>query len=521
MINVASLLDIGVRRCPEATAFIHLGRRYSYRQIERCANRIANGLIAEGFGPGSRIALSSHNRPALPAAFFGILKTGATVVMLNAHATRRDLQIGLRDSEADALLAQDRRAGESLVEATLAAFEANERCRKLWFLTDALEEPGAVEGHPTLGRLMAGAAESCATAPVGPDDVAVVAFTSGTTGRRKGVQTTHANIVSMVAITAQLGDPDDCRMRIAGNTLDCLMGVLYTLVQPVYLGQCVVLVPSDDPEHSLRELLRWGGSYLVDVPYVYRKLLEAASDRDAEAVRRSLRICVTGGAHLAGDLPQLFLERFGTPLLEGYGATETTTAITWTCPGDHAVPGSVGRPLPGVAVELRDAAGRPCPAGEPGEIWVRSPGTMKGYLNMPEATREALVAGWYRTSDLGHLGEGGELYFHRRLDNKINQGIDQVDPLEVEALLLEHPAVRGARVLAEPHAELGELARGYVVLGEGCPRDRAALLGWLRSELPYGKSPESLEIVPVLPPRDGGASPIARRTTPPPQRPTP
>lgn len=521
MINVASLLDISARRCPGATAFIHLGRRYSFRQIERCANRIANGLIAEGFGPGSRIALSSHNRPALPAAFFGILKAGATVVMLNAHATRRDLELGLRDSGAEALLAQARRGDEALAEATVAAFEANERCRKLWFLTDALDELSGIEGYPTLGRLMAGGAERCATAPVQPDDVAVIAFTSGTTGRRKGVQTTHANIVSVVAITAQLGDPDDCRMRIAGNTLDCLMGVLYTLVQPVYLGQCVVLVPSDDPAHSLRELLRWGGSYLVDVPYVYRKLLEAASDRDAEAARRSLRICVTGGANLAGDLPERFLERFGTPLLEGYGATETTTAITWTCPSDRAVPGSVGRPIPGVSVELRDPAGRPCPIGEPGEIWVRSPGTMKGYLDMPDATRETLVEGWYRTSDLGHLGETGELYFHRRLDNKINQGIDQVDPLEVEALLLEHPAVRGARVLAEPHDELGELARGYVVLGEGSPADRAALLGWLKSELPYGKSPESLEIVPALPPRESGPTPVARRAAPPPQRPTP
>lgn len=515
MINIASILDISARRCPEATAFVHRDRRTGFGELERLASRIANGLVAEGFGPGSRIALCSQNRIAVPAAYFGILKTGATVVMINAHATRRDIDQGLRDSGAEALLCQTRLYGEEVPGAVFEAFEANEGCRRLWLLPETLEpDPAAsleqVCGYPTLARLMQGRSDRFETAAVAPDDVAVIAFTSGTTGRRKAVQTMHRNIAAMVMITAQLGPAEDCRVRVTSNTLDCLMGQVYMLVSPVYMGHCVVLLDDDDPLGVLGAVLRWGGTYLIDSPIAFDRMLEVAGQVDCAAIRRTLRICVTGGAGMAKDLSERFEATFGAPLLPGYGATETTTAITWTCPGDSARPGSVGRPIPGVTVRVLDPEGRPCPAGEAGEVWVRSPGIMKGYLDMPEATERTLVEGWYRTSDLGHLGEDGSLYVHRRLDNKIIQGIDQIDPLEVESILLEHPAIHEARVVAEPDPRLGQRARSFVVLENRQRADQADLLGWLQSELPYGKAPETLEIVATLP-AGGAASPITRR----------
>ena len=505
MMNVASVLDISARRCPEATAFIHRGRRYSFRAIERAANRIANGLVAEGFGPGSRVALCSHNLSVLPAVYFGVLKTGATLVMLNAHTTQRDLRECLADSGAEALFCQTRRGEVDVAGMAAEAVDANPLCRQLWLLPETLtaleaeELAGPADGSPSLSALSANRAERFETAAVSPEETAVIAYTSGTTGQRKGVLTSHANLMSMTLLTAQLGEPQDCRVRVAGNTLDCLMGQLYTLIQPVYLGQCVVLVEGDDPERSLAELIRWGGTYLVDVPCVFSELLDAAADVDTEAVRRSLRICVTGGAGMAPDLPARFEAVFGAALLPGYGATETTTAVTWTCPGDRPVAGSVGRPIPGVTLEVRDPTGRPCRAGEAGELWVRSPGVMKGYLNRPDATRRVLVDGWYRSGDLGRLGETGELFLHRRLDNKINQGIEQVDPTRVESILAEHPGVAAAKVLAQSDPVLCQRATAYVVLADGRSDDPDALMDWLKDELPFGQSPDGLETVERLP----------------------
>ncbi len=499
MINIASLLEVSARRCPEATAVVYRGRRSSFRRIEQLANRIANGLSARGIGPGSRVALCCHNRVAQPAAYFGILKTGATLVSLNTYSSVRDLDQGLRQSGAEALLSFDRYDDMDMGERSAEAVARNETCRDLWLIPPDPEGAPATRGERSLADLIEGASDSFRARPVGLEDVAVIAFTSGTSGKRKGVETRHRNLAAMTQLTAQLADPETGRVRIVENSLDCLMGQVFTLISPVYLGHCMVLLETDDFDVVLDETERWSGSYMANAPYFYRQLLDAALARGRDEAARSLRLCVTGGVGLPPTLSEEFESVFGVPLLTGYGTSETTTAISWTCPGEAAVPGSVGRPLPGVEVKIVGDDGQALPAGEAGEIWVQSPGTMKGYLDMPEETRRVLVEGWFRTGDRGFLDEQGALTVQGRMDNKIIGRVDHIDPVEVEQILREHPAVEQAKVVARPHAQVGQEAHTFVVLKRGAKADGDALIGWLQRQLPVGKAPDSLEFVRALP----------------------
>ena len=499
MVNVANLLEASARRCPEATAVIYRGQRTSFRQLERSASRIANGLSAQGIGPGSRVALCCHNRVGQPAAFFGILKTGATLVSLNTYASQRDLELGLQQSGAEAMLCYDRFDDIEMAERAAAAVERSETCNKLWIIPPDPEQTGRFHGHPGLADLMAGARDRFRPRAVGAEDVAVIAFTSGTTGQRKGIQTRHRNLTDMLLLTAQLADPADCQVRIVENSLDCLMGQLFTLIAPVHLGHSMVLLETDDFDVVLDETERWGGSYMANAPFFYQQLLDAALARGRREAARTLRLCVTGGVGLPETLSDEFEEVFGVPLLTGYGASETTTAISWTCPGEEPIPGAVGWPIPGVEVKIASPEGAALAAGETGEIWAKSPGNMKGYLDMPEETRRVLVDGWYRTGDLGLIGERGALTVLGRMDSKIIGRVDHIDPVEVEQILLEHPAVAEAKVVARRHAQVGHEAHTFVVLNRGFKADGEALIAWVQRQLPVGKAPDSLEFVNALP----------------------
>ena len=500
MINIASLLEVSARRCPEATAVIYRDRRTSYRQIDRLANRVANGLSARGIGPGSRVALCSHNRVGQPAAYFGILKTGATLVSLNTYSSQRDLEQGLRQSKADALLCFDRYDDIDMAERAAEAVERSETCDDLWLIPPDPESKGGLHGLKTIADLMEDSSDQFRARAVGVDDVAVIAFTSGTSGKRKGVETRHRNLAAITLLTGQLADPNDCRVRVVENSLDCLMGQIFTLISPLSMGHAVVLLETDDFDVVLDETERWGGTYMANAPFFYRQLLDAALARGRRTAGRSLKLCVTGGVGLPETLSAEFEEVFGVPLLTGYGASETTTAISWSCPGEATVPGSVGRPIPGVDVRIVGPDGGDLADGESGEIWVQSPGNMKGYLDMPEETSRVLVDGWYRTGDLGLLDERGVLTVFGRMDSKIIGRVDHIDPVEVEQILLEHPAVAEAQVVARPHPQVGQEAHTFVVLNRGFKADGDALIGWLQRQLPVGKAPDSLEFVQALPP---------------------
>ena len=351
---------------------------------------------------------------------------------------------------------------------------------------------------------MDGARATFDTAAVDPEDVAVVVYTSGTTGRRKGVQISHRNIHSVALMTSPLADPDLCRRRLAPNDLDCIMAQLYLIVLPILCGHTIILLERSDPESVWRELVNERATYLVQMPLFYKELIDHANCVDAGRVRKTLRLCVTGGAALPLEWSTTFAERFGSTILPGYGATEVTAAVSWTCPGDRYKTGSVGRPIPGVDVRIVDEKGAGVSPGEKGEVIVRSPGLMKGYLGMSDATADAVRDGWYRTRDYGAFDDEGYLFLYGRADSKILRGYERIDPVEIELILHEHPAVSLAAVIGVPHPELGQEAKAFVVLEKGQTIEADQLLGWLGRQLPDGKCPGILQFRQSLPLTDTG-----------------
>ncbi len=503
MLNVASFLDTAAARRPNAKALVFDGRSFSFAQVLEMANRVANGLRAQGYGPGSRIALACCNRPGFLAAYYGILKIGGLAVVLSTTLRERDIRFQLEDSGAEALLTFDGRGDTAYAEQALAAAEVVQCCQRAWVIPADIWAASSVTGIPALSDLMDGQSDNGATHSYAPEETAVLLYTSGSTGRPKGVELTQTNLVAMTRINQTLAPRDCTKVRLISTPLFHVMGQVCGLNLAMLNGETLVLVDGFDPALIWRLITEQAVTYFVHMPIYYQYLMERADGVDTVAVRRSLKLCATGGAPLQAGLSEAFENRFGLPIVPGYGLTETASIVAWGGSSGRGLRGArattVGQVVPGVEVVLDSESGHSAGPGAQGEILVRGPGVMKSYLNLPEATERALRGGWLRTGDIGRIDEVGRLDILGRADDKILRGEEHIYPAEVEVVLKAHPAVKEAAVVGIPDDYLGQEAKTFVVLRDGCSLTGRDLLSWLACELPDGKCPGLVEFQSSLP----------------------
>ncbi|NIA70107.1 acyl--CoA ligase [Pelagibius litoralis] len=499
MLNVAFYLDATAVRAPQSTALVFEGRRFNYAQILHQANQVANGLLAEGFGPGSRIALACSNRTGFLAAYYGILKIGAVAVALSTTLRERDILFQLNDSRAEALLTFDGRGDCAYADQSLAAAAAAPLCKKVWIIPADIAAASTVAGYPALSDLMSGQSGSFRTFGYGADETSVLLYTSGSTGRPKGVELTQGNLTSMVMINQPLAAREATAVRLVSTPLFHIMGQVCGLNLAVLNGEIMVLVDGFDPSMIWRLIVEESVTYFVHMPIYYQYMMERADGVDTQAVRRSLRLCATGGAPLQAGLSDAFKDRFGLDIIPGYGLTEAASIVAWGGAGGFPRATTVGRVVPGVEVMLMGEHGLSSDCGVQGEILVRSPGVMKRYLNMPGETRSRLQDGWLRSGDVGRFDEMGRLDVLGRVDDKILRGEEHIYPAEVEAVLKGHPAISEAAVVGIPDDYLGQEAKTFVVLKEGHSLAQEELLGWLLHALPDGKCPGMVQFQHALP----------------------
>ncbi|MDT8759246.1 long-chain fatty acid--CoA ligase [Sphingomonas psychrotolerans] len=509
--TMVDLFEASAAAHPQAPLLDFMGRKYSYGETLDGVRRVACGLKALGYGRGDRIGLFLPNVPHYVAAYYGILKLGATVVNFSPLYSVEELAAQVEDSgtkllftlSASALLPTalkvlEQSGLERLVVGSVAG--ALPPAKSLFYRWFKAKE---VAPRPDDPRIMAfsqliankGGCDQVALEP--EQDLALIQYTGGTTGVPKGAMLTHQNLSANARQVAQL-DPE------FGKSKDSILGVLpffhvfantCVLNRTVLTGGEIVMLPRFNAKQALAELRRTRPRSLPGVPTMYQALLDAPGMKPGDF--SSLRYCISGGAPLPAQLKEQWERVTGARVIEGYGLSESSGVVS-TNPYDGLnKPGTIGQPIAGTRVRLVDKEDptRPPPEGEPGEIVVSGPQIMKGYWNRPDADKEVFVDDhWLRTGDVGTIDEDGYIRIVDRLKDMIAVGGFKVFPSQIEAVLYRHPAIKEALVIGLPDAYHGELPHAYVVLDdEAEPISGPELSLWLNGQL--GKHERVSEVV--------------------------
>ncbi|MDG9727002.1 long-chain-fatty-acid--CoA ligase [Streptomyces sp. DH41] len=497
-LSAATILSDSARRWPDRTALVAGAERITYGSLWRSALRYAAVLRERGIGPGDRVCLLVTNSPHFPMAYFAILALGATVVPVNVLLKTDDIDHILRHSGARALVC----SAELLGEAEAAAEAAGAPV----LTVGAGDHRGP---RPALDELAATAEPMPGPVPRAPGDVAVILYTSGTTGRPKGAAITHLNLVMNVGTTML----SPFEMSSGDVLLGCLplshtFGQICGMGTSFRAGARLVLMRRFTAEAALDLMETEGCTVLMGVPTMYFALVEAASRRP---VRPRLDRAYSGGAALPVRTLDAFETTFGCPVYEGYGLTETSPCVAYNQRDWPRKPGTVGKPVWGVEVGIArptvEDAIEPLPAGEVGEIVVRGHNLMAGYVDDPRATAAAFVAGWFRTGDLGLLDDEGYLTVVDRKKDVILRGGYNVYPREVEDALLRHPAVARVAVVGVPDPVNGQEVCAVVVPRDGLTPDAAladTLVTWGKRHIAAYRRPRRVVFLDHLPLGAGG-----------------
>jgi len=491
MLTLSELLERQAHRRPKATVLSLKNHHTTYGELQSQVEKWASVLHSRGIRAGDPYGIILRNSPEFVITFFALARLGARAVPVNFLLKPDEIAYIFADAGVVGVVTQP-----SFLPNVLVAQ------KQLPGLRDVVVTGEGGEGGVSFNQLQE-AVKPVQDLPknTDPNAIAMIIYTSGTTGKPKGAMLSHRNFLVNV---------EQCAGMVRLYQKDvflCLLPMFHSfawtvcVLLPISLGCCIVVVESIQPfGNTVKRILRHRVTILVAVPPIYAALLRVPFWRPLKIIL-PLRLCISGAAPLPMTVHQKFEAKFGIPLLEGYGLTETSPVVTIN-PEDQRFPGSVGRPLPGVEIHIVDERGQTVPAGEVGEICVRGENVMKGYYHQDEATREAFLDDahqWLRTGDVGYLDSSGYLYISdRKKDLIIVKGLN-VYPKEVEDLLLTHPAVQEAAVVGFRHGTGDEWIKAFVTLKDGGPVDKHVLLKYCRSKLASYKCPRDLEIRPELP----------------------
>lgn len=450
-----------------------------YATLHLRCGRLVRAFRDLGIAPGDRVALLAGNGHRFLEAFCAVPAMGAILVPLN-HRLAEAEQRAILEHSAPRVLLTDRDPG-SLADCVERVVSLPDEYEAL------LEEQGAGD-RAALG----------AGAELSENDVAVLFYTGGTTGRAKGVMLTHRNLVANAfqkALACSLSGDD---VFLAAPAMFHVAGIA-PLVSLIWLGGSAVTIPSFAPGPCLDLIERHRVTVAMPVPTMVAALIaeQCARPRDVS----SLRMLGHAGSPIATETIEAAREAFpGAELAQFYGATETSSIVTCLRHEERAIGtpllGSCGTPVAGVSVRLMGPDGRECAPGEVGEILVRAPSVTVGYWNDPSATAAALVDGWYHTGDLGRFGEGDHLFVVDRCKDMIVSGGENVYSTEVEDVLARHPAVAEVAVFGIPDATWGEAVHAIVAVAEGHDLEglEAALREHCRASIAGYKVPKHIDV---------------------------
>jgi long-chain acyl-CoA synthetase len=479
--NLASFLADSASNHGDRTALKLDDAEVTYEQLDEGSARVAALLKSKGFEPGDRVGVMLPNVPYFALAYYGILRAGGVVVPMNVLLKGREVSFYLEDPGAKIVFAWHDFADA----ANQGAEEAGAEVISV--------APGEFE--KLLGQHEP---DDSGVADVDDDATAVILYTSGTTGKPKGAELTHANLTENVRVTAEtLAQVDENDVILGALPLFHSFGQTCGLNTAVFKGACLTMVPRFDPAKALEVIQRDKVTIFEGVPTMYTAMLHC--DKRNEFDTSCVRLCISGGSAMPVEVLKGFEKEFDCKVLEGYGLSETSPVASFNHPDKERKPGSIGTPIEGVEMKVVDEDGNDVEQGEVGEIVIKGHNVMKGYWNRPDATEEAIRDGWFHSGDMGKIDDDGYFSIVDRKKEMIIRGGYNVYPREVEEVLYEHQAVEACAVVGVPDDKMGEEVGAAVVLkqGEECSEDD--LRDYIKNEVANYKYPRRIWFVDELP----------------------
>lgn len=482
--NIAQNLERAARFFGDRTAVFFEGRQYTYNDLEMMAGRLAHALTERGVQAADRVALFLPNIPEFIIAYMAVQKVGAIAVALNSMLKAEEARYILADSGSVAVF----------TTADLWPEIAAARAQLPELLHTVICE-GEVAGQPTLAAWTEGHSPAFVAVERSPDDVAAILYTSGTTGKQKGAMLTHGNVVSnMYATCHHVGiRPDDVLLLVL--PLFHCFGQNFIMNACVCAGATLDLHRRFELEPVRAHIKEHGVTMVFAVPTIYIYMMNAGVTAQDLA---SVRYYFSAAATMPVEVAKQWRERYGLPIHEGYGLTETAPFAAY----NHDVrykAGSIGTPIENVEMKVVDEHGCQVPPGTWGEIVIKGPCVMRGYYNKEEETRQAIKDGWFHTGDIGTTDTEGYFYIVDRVKDMINSAGFKVWPREVEEVLYMHPAVKEAVVIGVPDPVKGEAVKAYIISHPGHAATAAELVQHCRDRIASYKVPREIEFVQAVP----------------------
>ena len=488
----------------------------TYGELLEQVNRIAKGLQAMGVKKGSRVGLCLPNTPYSVICYYGVLRAGGTVVNYNPLYVERELAFQIEDSKTEIMITMDLKILYSKVEAMLSQTPSLQKIvvcpmadilpkiKSVLFRLLKKKELAAIPADPRIIPFQTLVSHAGTPDPVDIDldkDIAVLQYTGGTTGQPKGAMLTQGNLSANVSqMQLWYGELDQTQEKVLG-ILPFFHVFAMTAVMnfAIASGAQMILLPRYELKQTLNTIHKKKPTIFPAVPTIYASINQATNLSKFDL--STIRFCISGGAPLPLEVKETFERLTGCRLVEGYGLSETAPVATCNAMRDLNKPGSIGQVMPQTEISIHhiEPPHDPMPMGERGEVWIKGPQVMIGYLNRPEDNADSLRNGWFRTGDVGYVDSEGHFFLVDRLKDLILCSGYNVYPRMVEEAIYLHPSVAEVTVIGIDDEYRGQSPKAFVRLKEGQVIDESEMNAFLQDKLSKIEMPSQIEFRPELP----------------------
>lgn len=495
-LTLSQVLEESASRWPDNMAISYYGEKWTYSELKEQVDAFASALQQIGVQKGDRVALMLPNCPQYIVSYYGVLSVGGVIVQINPMFTERELHYMMEDSGAETIIALESSA--SIIKAVQSDTKLQNTI--LVSLESSKNSLLHEQSYETFFKKSTGSIKPVSLDPA--EDLAIIQYTGGTTGRSKGAMLTHRNLIANV-----VQNDDVLKSTLLPGVeriltvipLFHVYGMTLCMNSGIYRGACLIVLPRFDKEEVLQVIKSEKPTYFPGVPTMY-VALNSHPEIDKFGMDQ-IKVCHSGASSMPMELIHEFEQKNNLKIIEAYGLSECAPGCIGQTLDGKRIQGSVGVPLPGTEIKLVNLNNQESevPIGESGELLVRGPQVMKGYWNMPQETAETLQDGWLYTGDIAKMDEDGNIYIVDRKKDLIIASGYNVYPREVEEVLYEHPAVLEAVVYGVPDSYRGETVKAVVVLKDGKQLSVDELSKYCKGALSPYKVPKAIEIRSQIP----------------------